>query len=162
VQKQLHLQVRSANKNKEFAFTRMLTCGACGSGVTAQEKYKNLKDGTINKYIYYRCTRFYNKNCPNVYLREESLVDQLSEIVDRIDINNVGIKSKPEKEIERFGEFKSKVLGTTEQEKIIQTKLDVRNYMNYLLREGMIQEKRDLMQSFTSKLILINKRVVLE
>jgi hypothetical protein len=134
----------------------------CKSGITAQEKHKNIKDGTVKKYIYYGCTRFYNKDCKNIYLREEDLVKQLLEIVDRIDINTVGIKGKLEKEIERFGEFRSKVLGTTEQERIIQTKLDVRNYMKYLLKEGAIQEKRDLMQSFTSKLILINKRVVLE
>lgn len=86
----------------------------------------------------------------------------LLEIVDRIDINQVGIKGKLEKEIERYGEFRSKVLGMTELEKIKQTKLDVRNYMKYMLKDGTLQEKRDLMQSFTSKLILINKRVVLE
>lgn len=80
----------------------------------------------------------------------------------RIDINQVGIKGKLEKEIERYGEFRSKVLGMTDQEKIKQTKLDVRNYMKYMLKDGTLQEKRDLMQSFTSKLILINKRVVLE
>lgn len=74
----------------------------------------------------------------------------------------MGIKSKLEKEIERYGEFKIKVLGTTTEEKIVQSKLDVRNYMKYLLKEGTLQEKRDLMQSFTSKLILINKRVLLE
>jgi len=50
----------------------------------------------------------------------------------------------------------------SDQEKIKQTKLDVRNYMKYMLKDGTLQEKRDLMQSFTSKLILINKRVVLE
>ncbi|MEJ0001882.1 MAG: recombinase family protein [bacterium] len=147
---------------KEFAFTRLMKCGMCKSGVTAEEKFKNLIDGSVAKYIYYGCTRFNDKNCKNTYLREDNLIEQLLEIVDRIDINNVGIKSKLEKEIERFGEFRSKVLGTTEQEKIVQTKIDVRNYMKYLLREGTIQEKRDLMQSFTSKLILINKRVVLE
>jgi len=53
-------------------------------------------------------------------------------------------------------------LGMSDQEKIKQTKLDVRNYMKYMLKDGTLQEKRDLMQSFTSKLILINKRVVLE
>lgn len=74
----------------------------------------------------------------------------------------MGIKDRLEKEIERYGEFRSKVLGTTTEEKIVQSRLDARNYMKYLLREGTIQEKRDLMQSFTSKLILINKRVVLE
>ncbi len=156
-----HRDVQKGN-NKEFAFTKLMKCGMCKSGVTAEEKFKNLKDGSIAKYIYYGCTRFHDKYCKNTYLREEELVTQLLEIVDRIDINQVGIKGKLEKEIERYGEFRSKVLGMTDQEKIKQTKLDVRNYMKYMLKDGTLQEKRDLMQSFTSKLILINKRVVLE
>jgi len=53
---------------------------------------------------------------------------------------NLGIKSKLEKEIGRFGDFRSKVLGTTTEEKIVQSKLDVRNYMKYLLKEGTIQK----------------------
>lgn len=156
-----HRDVQKGN-NKEFAFTRLMKCGMCKSGVTAEEKFKNLKDGSVAKYIYYGCTRFHDKYCKNTYLREEELVLQLLEIVDRIDINQVGIKGKLEKEIERYGEFRSKVLGMSDQEKIKQTKLDVRNYMKYMLKDGTLQEKRDLMQSFTSKLILINKRVVLE
>ena len=149
-------------REKEFAFTRLMKCGMCKSGVTAEQKYKNLADGAVATYIYYGCTRFNDKNCKNTYLREEDLVSQLIEIVDRIDINQVGIKSKLEKEIERYGDFRSKVLGTTEKEKIKQAKLDIRAYMKYLLEKGSLMEKRELMQSFTSKLILINKRVVLE
>ena len=40
-------------ENKEFAFTKLMVCGKCGSGVTAEEKYKKLRDGTSRKYIYY-------------------------------------------------------------------------------------------------------------
>ncbi len=50
----------------------------------------------------------------------------------------------------------------TEDDKIRQNRLDIRGYMKYILEKGAIQEKRELMQSFTSRLILINKRVVLE
>jgi site-specific DNA recombinase len=31
----------------EFAFTKLMTCGLCGSGISAEEKYKQLKDGTV-------------------------------------------------------------------------------------------------------------------
>jgi DNA invertase Pin-like site-specific DNA recombinase len=56
-QKQLQLQRKAKGKNKEFAFTKLMTCGLCGSGISAEEKYKNLKDGTVAKYIYYGCTQ---------------------------------------------------------------------------------------------------------
>lgn len=146
----------------EFAFTRLMKCGMCKSGITAQEKHKNIKDGTVRKYIYYGCTRFHDKNCQNTYLREEELVQQLLEVVDRIDINQVGMKTKLEKEIAKYSDFRNRVLGMTDEEKIKQSRLDLRGYMKYILEKGSLEEKRELMQSFTSKLILINKRVVLE
>lgn len=162
VQERLDANKGGEKTRKEFAFTRLMKCGMCKSGVCAEEKHKNLINGDVARYVYYGCTRFNDKNCKNTYLREEDLISQLLDIIDRIDINNVGIKSKLEKEIERYGEFRNKVLELTDEEKITKTNLDVRSYMKYLLKEGTIQEKRDLMQSFTSKLILINKRVVLE
>lgn len=162
VQEKLDADKGGERRRKEFAFTRLIKCGMCNSGVTAEEKHKNLANGSVATYIYYGCTRFHDKNCKNTYLREEDLILQLLEIIDRIDINKVGIKAKLEKEIERYGDFRSKVLKMDEKEKIKQTSLDVRNYMKYLLEKGSLEEKRELMQSFTSKLTLINKRVVLE
>lgn len=153
---------RSEKTNHEFAFTRLMKCGMCKSGITAQEKHKNIRDGTVRKYTYYGCTRFHDKNCKNTYLREEELVLQLLEIVDRIDINQVGMKARLEKEIEKYSDFRNRVLGMTDEEKIKQSRLDLRGYMKYILEKGSLEEKRELMQSFTSKLILINKRVALE
>lgn len=152
---------KSEKADHEFAFTRLMKCGMCKSGITAQEKHKNIRDGTVRKYIYYGCTRFHDKNCKNTYLREEELVQQLLEIVDRIDINQVGMKTKLEKEIAKYSDFRNRVLGMTDEEKIKQSRLDLRGYMKYILEKGTLEEKRELMQSFTSKLILINKRVVL-
>jgi len=148
-------------EKKEFAFTRLMKCGMCKSGVCAEEKFKRNKTGTTRKYVYYGCTRFHDKHCKNSYIREEELVSQLIEIVDRIDINQVGMKASLEKDIVKYSDFRSKVLKLTEAEKIKQTQMDLRAYMKYILESGSIEEKRELMQSFTSKLILINKRVVL-
>jgi len=46
--------------------------GYCGSGISAEEKYKKLRDGTNVKHIYYGCTRA--RHCKNKYLREEDLI----------------------------------------------------------------------------------------
>lgn len=147
---------------KEFAFTRLMKCGLCNSGVTAEEKFKSLADGGTNKYVYYGCTQFYDKSCKNKYLREEDLIEQLTAIIDKIDLNTIGVKQKLEKEMGRFNHFRSKVLGLSEDEQSKQSGLDLRSYAKYLLKEGSIEEKRELMQSFKSRLILIDKKVVLE
>jgi|GEM_PF-3661575 hypothetical protein len=32
---------------KEFAFTKLMRCGVCGSGITAEEKLRKRSDGTF-------------------------------------------------------------------------------------------------------------------
>lgn len=162
VQEKMDAQKPHGPVVKDFAFIRLMKCGLCNSGITAQEKFKNLKDGSVAKYIYYGCTKFYDKNCKNTYLREDELISQLLGIVDKIDLNVIGIRSKLEKEIDRLNEFRNKVLGLSEEEKIQQKKLDLRAYVKYLLKEGSLEEKRELMQSFKSKLVLVDKKVFLE
>jgi DNA invertase Pin-like site-specific DNA recombinase len=161
VQKQLHIQVRAQGKNKEFAFTRMITCGRCGSGVTAQEKYKNLKDGSIAKYIYYGCTRGKDINCKEGYIEEKVLITQLLELMDKVDLDKSGIKKKLEAEIERHKKFHNGIMGKKEEE--YKTKdVDVRNYAKYLLMEGSIFEKRELFGCLKSQIRLNNKKISLE
>ncbi len=159
-QKQLHLQTRSHSRNKEFAFTRMLICGACGSGVTAQEKFKSLKDGSVSKYIYYGCTRARNINCKEGYIEEKLLINQLVEIINQIDLDRSGIKMKLETEIERHKKFHSGIMGKT-IENYSAKDIDIRNYAKYLLTEGSILEKRDLLLCLKTKLSLSQKRLQL-
>ncbi len=159
VQTQLHLQEKVNIKNKEFAFTRMLTCGACGSGVTAQEKYKTLKDGSVAKYIYYGCTRSRNINCKEGYIEEKVLINQLTNIIDQIDLDKSGIKKKLETEIERHKKFHSGIMGKSEEEYKVKD-ADIRNYAKYLLTEGNMFEKRDLLECLKSKIALKSKVII--
>lgn len=161
IQKRLKLLRKFKGKNKEFAFTRLMTCGVCGSGISAQEKYKNLKDGSVAKYIYYSCTRFHDKNCKNGYIEERVLLVQLLELIDKIDLDGSGIKKKLEAEIERHKKFHSGIMGM-KQEEYHARDVDIRNYAKYLLANGSIFEKRDLLTCLKSKLILKEKAIYLE
>ena len=102
-------------QDKEFAFTKMITCGLCRSGITADEKFKKLKDGTTNRYVYYGCTKFNDKNCPCGYIREEELIEQLANILDVVSLNEIGMKDKIRAEIESHNEFQESVLGQKSQ-----------------------------------------------
>ena len=57
VQQKLTEELRSKKQYQEFTFTNLMVCGYCGSEMTAQEKDKNLKDGSVRSYIYYNCTK---------------------------------------------------------------------------------------------------------
>jgi site-specific DNA recombinase len=148
-------------QDKEFAFTKMITCGLCGSGVTADEKFKKLKDGTTNRYVYYGCTKFKDKNCPCGYIREEELIEQLANILDTVSLDEIGMKDKIKAEIESHNEFQESVLGKEVKEKIKIKEIDIRNYAKHILRKRPMHEKRELLKHLRSKLVLKDKQLSL-
>lgn len=145
-------------QSREFAFTKLMLCGLCGSGISAEEKYKQLKDGSVVKYIYYGCGRSKDRHCKNPYLREEELTEQLIKIMDQIDLNQTGVQHKFEEELKRYNKFNRGVLGIRNQIKDHEA-LDLRTYAKYILRDGTNEEKRELMGCFKSQ-IKIRKHIV--
>lgn len=143
-----------------YHFTRMFICGGCGSGITAEEKQKPLKDGSIKKYIYYRCTHSKNLRCKEASIREEVLIDQLSEIIDTIDLDELGMRMKLEEEVSRYQKFTSGVFG--QQAAPAMLGVDVRRYAKYVLREGTKDEKHELLSCLKSKMILKGGKLLLE
>ncbi len=147
-------------ENKEFAFTKLFTCGYCGSGISAEEKYKQLKDGTHARYIYYGCSRARDRNCKNKYIREEELISELLKILDKVNINELGMRQRLEDEISRFNIFQRSVLGSTDKVKAPK-ETDIRNYAKYILKEGSVSEKRELLGNLRSRIKYQNKVLTL-
>lgn len=157
VQEQVKSQVLRTQEPKEFAFTKMMTCGLCGSGICADEKFKKLKDGSVNRHIYYGCTRSKDKNCKCGYINEIELIQQFEKLIDQVNISEIGMKEKIKYEVERIKKFNQSVLNTKQQ---IQIKdVDIRDYAKFILKDGLVEEKRELLTCFKSKIILKNKIV---
>jgi len=148
-------------QSHEFTFTKLMTCGLCGSSISAEEKYKLLKDGTTARYIYYGCGRSKDRSCKNPYLREEDLVDQLSKILDQIDLNKTGVRHRFEDELKRHNKFHRAVLGMKNQT-AKHSDVDLKTYVQYILKEGSNEEKRVLMGCFKSKIKVTKKVVTIE
>lgn len=147
-------------ESKEFAFTKLIKCGYCGSGVTADEKFKKLKNGGVNRHVYYFCTKARNIDCKNPAINEPNLINELIKLIDKVDLDELGIKSKIEQEIMRFNKFRIGVLGDKKENTNID--VDIRNYAKYLLKEGNIFEKRELLSCLKSKLVLKDREILLE
>lgn len=170
ITKELYEQARERLKKdyevkseiKEFAFTKLIKCGLCGSGISAQEKYKNLKDGSTTRYVYYGCCRGKDLNCKSGYIREEELIEQFIKIMDVIDINEMGMRTKFEEEAARMAKFQRSFLSQDNQPKIDSKDVDFRNYARYLLKEGSTIEKRELLYCVKSKFVLTAKQLTLE
>jgi len=159
VQEQLKRD-KISRQSHEFAFTKLMVCGLCGSGISAEEKDKQLKDGTTAKYIYYGCGRSRDRHCKNPYMREEELVEQFIRLMDQIDLNETGVQIKFEEELKRQNKFYRSVLGNKGKAEAHQD-IDLKDYAKYVLREGSNEEKRELMGCFKSKIEVKNKVVIL-
>ena len=149
---------RSAQK--EFAFTRIMKCGLCGSGITADEKYKKLKGGGVNRHIYYRCTRSRNPKCENTAINETDLIQQLKKLIEDLDIKTLPMREKITAEVKRIKKFQRMLLGTTSE--IYIKDIDVRNYAKFILQEGSIEEKREFFWCLKSDLMLDMRKLSLK
>ena len=159
VQGQVKSQVLRAQEPKEFAFTKMMTCGLCESGICADEKFKKLKDGSVNRHVYYSCTKSKDKYCKCGYINEVELIEQFEKLLDHININEIGMKEKIKTEVERIKRFNQSVLNIKQQ---IQIKdVDIRDYAKFILKDGSIEEKRELLSHLKSKLTLKDKTLSL-
>jgi site-specific DNA recombinase len=144
---------------KEFAFTKMMTCGMCGSGITADEKFKKLKDGGVNRYVYYMCTKHNDSKCKNPIVREEVLIEQLANLMDTIKLDEIAMKEKIKEEVQRIKRFQSSLLGKKDD---ATTDTDIRNYAKYILRVGKIEETRELLVCLKDKLLIRDRKITNE
>jgi len=77
VQQVMNSRGKKKRKRKhEFAFSGLMRCGNCGCMITA-EKQKG--------HNYYRCTKK-KKKCDEKYLREENLVEQMRNFIQKVSL----------------------------------------------------------------------------
>ena len=160
VQLQLKGNQLKTRQDKEFAFTKLMTCGLCGSGISADEKYKKLKDGTFNTHIYYGCSKAKDKNCKCGYINETDLIKQLQDLVDTIKLKENTILKKLKDEVLRFKKFQLALSGKS-TEITVSTK-DIKNYVKFILKDGDMNEKRGFLESLDSNFIIKNKKVYIK
>lgn len=147
------------SQGKEFAFTRIMKCGACGSGITADEKFKKLLNGGVNRHVYYRCTKAKDRNCKNPALNETELIESLLDMVDTLNINKVKLTAKLDVEIQKFKKLQAMFLGKKKTEKI--EPIDLKDYTKFVLKEGSPLEQRSILECISSELVLKNKKISL-
>jgi site-specific DNA recombinase len=88
VQALLGKKGRPRDKHKSFPFTGTMRCGGCDAAITAEEKIKRYKNGTVQHFIYYRCTKRVDKNCPEKYVESKELVTQIDTLLAQLEISD--------------------------------------------------------------------------
>lgn len=158
VQEKIKVEKKKAY-GREFVFTRMLHCAYCESGITAEEKIKELKDGGSNTHIYYRCTKVKNRECPNESVKESMLIDEILPIIDKMSLEKSELKQKLHEEVARFSIFQSDLLGT---EPSLQTNVSIKRFAKHMLKHGTMTQKREILSCIKSRILLKDKKLMIE
>ncbi len=152
VQKQMEVAPKSKPGTKIFDYTKMLRCGSCGSGVTAQEKFKTRKDGSKKRYVYYHCTQARDYDCREPYIREEKLNEAFVEMLEKVTVEEVEEKPELRNELDRFRRLSSAVLGVAKGDE--QSEINLQNFVKYIFNEGTRDEKRAFLSCLKTQLYL--------
>ena len=74
----------NVRQRREFAFSGLMRCGACGCRITAEEKVKRYKaTGRTRTYVYYHCTNG-KGGCSKQSITEEEIEAQVQELLERV------------------------------------------------------------------------------
>lgn len=148
-------QTRGVNKgvwgSKQFAFRGLISCGACGAGFTAQEKFKKLKNGEFNRHVYYCCTRRVDPNCKEKYINETSLMLLLQEFIEA-NHKEVRVSDKLKAKIERHYSATRSLFTHYEIDHELNDPLI--EYTRYVLDSGTESEKTTLASGIVTKLVI--------
>ncbi len=138
----------------EFIFTKLITCGLCGSSIIAEQKFVKRKDDTTTRYVYYGCSRTKNRDCKNSYLTEEKLMNEISRNLNIVQLNELGVRMQIEEEAERFKRLQG-MIGK-EAAVIDPNRIDIKIYAKHILTKGADSEKRKFLANLRSMLVYKN------
>jgi len=161
VQEKIKVEKKKAY-GREFAFTRMLHCAYCESGITAEENIKELKDGGSNAHVYYRCTKVKNRECPNESVKESILIDEMLPIIDKMSLDKSELKHKLQEEVARYALFQTGVLGVDLKQSKKHKDISIKVFAKHMLKHGTMLQKREVLSCIKSKMMLKDKKLSVE
>lgn len=158
VQQKMVVAPKSKPGTKQFDFIKLFKCGRCGSGITAQDKYKQTKKHGQKRYVYYHCTQGRDFYCPEPYIREEKLIEALLKLLSTLTMEEIASKEALHNELDRFRRLSSAVLGYNENSEH-QPEINLHNFAKYILLQGTTAEKRALVACLNQTAYLKNKEL---
>lgn len=158
VQEKIKVEKKKAY-GREFAFTRMFHCAYCESGITAEEKIKELRDGSSNAHVYYRCTKVKNRDCPNESVKESILIDEMLPIIDKMSMDKSELKKKLEEEVARYALFQTGVLGVDLNQSKKNKDINIKTFAKHMLNHGTMLQKREVLSCIKTRILLKDKKL---
>lgn len=115
----------------------------------AEERWRKRKNKSAVHHIYYHCSRQKNYDCPEPYVSEEKLIKELLRYIDftsKARPQTIKHTNKLDQYIEAYRKIREMIL--VEQNIDPDWKpLELAEYARYALKNGSIQEKRELVKA---------------
>lgn len=157
VQKQLITCPKSPWGEKVVAFKGLFKCGSCKSNIIGEEKWRKRKWGDPVKHVYYHCARQLNR-CPERYIDEGKLIKQILRYINFMNIahpNFLKLTDSLKISASTYQSVREEVLYDQDINPN-STPLDQVNFARYILYNGTIEEKRDLVIALGKQMYIKN------
>jgi DNA invertase Pin-like site-specific DNA recombinase len=154
VQTQLDAPQKSKWGAKEFPFRRFLTCASCGSQIVGEEKFKKRVDGGKNRHVYYHCSRQVDYSCPEPYVKEERIIEELLGKVGSLRLDEKAVEPGL---LEAIKKFALMVKATNSNFRLAES---FHAYSKYVLESGTDFERTRLIRNISSKLSIHNRSIL--
>ena len=144
--------------SKKFPFKHLFYCGACGSRLTAEEHHRKLKDGGVNRHVYYHCTKSAKDyDCPERSITAKLITEQILVMIEEGLFDDIDPTEMLFKRIEQHKRITSQLIkdhGLDMSERV-----HFRNYASYVLKQGTLSEQDGLIRGLNLPLFVKGKKI---
>ena len=159
-QKELEGGHKKLKATKDFAFKGIFKCYSCGSGICGEEKLRKLKNGGHRRHVYYHCTRSRDCHCKEPYIDEKELIKIFSKFIDHLDEQSIVVPANLLGTMNDYRKIVKDTLffNTNKLEDYIE--VTIKDYAKYIVKEGTLKAKRDLVINLNLPGRLHNRELV--
>lgn len=143
---------------RQFDFRKLFTCYSCGSGICGEEKLRKLKNGGKRRHIYYHCTRSKNRNCKEAYIEERELIVQILKVIKKIPDKKIVISDSLKNSMKKYEKILMEANYLSKYN--FDGELNMRDYIEYIIRQGTMSERQELLSTIIIPKRLNNKKLV--
>lgn len=129
---------------------------SCGASITAEEKFKPMTDGGLNRHVYYHCTKQVDRTCPERSINEKGLVVQLIDFIKEHG-GTIKIPNELKRKAERHKSIVENALKLHSM-----TDIEVKplpEYATYILNYGSYSEQIALVEGIDSQFVIRNRQL---
>lgn len=144
--------------SKKFTFQKMLNCGTCSGILVAEEKNRSRKYRDPNYHVYYHCSRPYSRPCDESYISEMQIINQLRSYINLLKPETTHMTDKFKFGLKDFERMRNEILLVQDIDPTLHP-ITFREYAMFILQEGSISEKRELVRTLAPQFYIHNRKL---